>query len=261
MIIHNIGYHHDHDSDFIIERPDGSGDNLMLLLRTGCIFTINGEDITVPENTFFIYKKGSPQYYRCLPKSTFSNDWVHFDFEDNEEREFLALGLEYEKAITMDNLLFLSFCMKMAVYEEYSENINRKKSVYYYMFLIFNKVSEQLAPKEKFKSDKHYEMLSTIRNKIYAEPWVNRSIDYASHEVRMSRANFQLLYKKYFGVTFVQDLINSRIEHAKMLLLNTDLSAKEIATQCGYRSYAHFARQLKKYTNMTPLELRSNAKS
>ena len=34
MQFHKSGYYHQHDKDFRIERPDGSGDYLLLLVRT-----------------------------------------------------------------------------------------------------------------------------------------------------------------------------------------------------------------------------------
>ncbi len=40
MIIHNVGYHHKHDSDFKIERPSGTGDFLFLLVVPGAIFAV-----------------------------------------------------------------------------------------------------------------------------------------------------------------------------------------------------------------------------
>ena len=41
MQINNIGYHHFHDADFKIERPNGSGDYLLLLLD--CLSYIVGK--------------------------------------------------------------------------------------------------------------------------------------------------------------------------------------------------------------------------
>lgn len=61
MIINNVGYNHCHDADFYIDRPNGSGDYLLLLLKTDSIFTLNGKDVKVNKNTFFIYKKDTPQ--------------------------------------------------------------------------------------------------------------------------------------------------------------------------------------------------------
>ena len=56
MIINNAGYNHCHDVDFFISRPDGSGDYLMLILKTDTIISINYNEFTVPANSFFLYK-------------------------------------------------------------------------------------------------------------------------------------------------------------------------------------------------------------
>lgn len=261
MIIHNVGYNHNHDADFFIERPDGSGDNLLLLLKTPAIFNLNGTDTVIPENTFFLFRKGSPQFYRCLPQHTFSNDWIHFLFEDGEEEAFLSLGLAYETPIPLSSIFFQSFCIKCIANEVYSNTLHKKSSISHYMFLMFNKVSEQLSPVASPDSNNAYEMLSTIRNKIYASPNEPRTVYSAAHEVRMSKSNFQLLYKKYFHITFMQDLINSRVEYAKMLLLSTNLSSMDISKQCGYNYYAHFARQFKELTGTSPMEFRNQNKS
>ena len=99
MIINNAGYDHCHDADFYIDRPNGSGDNLLLLLKTDAVFTIDGQDVFAPSGTVFFYPKGRPQYYRCIKGKVFANDWIHFDFEsEDEEAEFLQLGIPAEKA-------------------------------------------------------------------------------------------------------------------------------------------------------------------
>lgn len=260
MIINNVGYNHCHDSDFRIERPDGSGDNLLLLLKTDTVFTLDGKDVLVPADSFFLYRKGSPQFYRCVPNQTFANDWIHFEFEEGEEEEFLSLGLHYDMPVKCSDIYMLSFFVKMIAYQHYSDNLHRNKSIIYYMFLLFNSVSEQLYTKVSARSENYYEMLSTIRSKIYAEPHIQRNIDYAAHEVRMGRTNFQRLYKRYFGTTFNRDLICSRIQHAKLLLLKTDLNIAEISRKCGYSSYSHFERQFRKETGMTPAGFRKSEK-
>lgn len=258
MIINNVGYNHEHDADFIIERPNGYGDNLLLLLKTASVFNINGEDVIVPENSLFIYRKGSPQYYRCLPQHTFSNDWIHFDFENNEEEWFLSYGIPYEKPIKIENPYFISFCIKSIAYETYSHNKNRSENIISYMSLIFSKAEESLYSEPQIIKDNKYEMLCTIRNKIYCRPYESRTAYSAAHEVRMSKSSFQHTYKKQFGTTFIQDMIESRISYAKMLLTSTNINIADVALQSGYNSYEHFVRQFKKYTGITPSEYRNN---
>ena len=256
MKIINVGYNHCHDSDFYIDRPEGSGDNLLILLKTDAVFNIDGKDIKIPENSFFMYKKGRPQRYRCVYQSVFANDWVHFEFEGDEEKEFFNLGLDYETPVLVEDINFLSFCIKMMASENYSDNMNRHQSICYYMFLIFCKVGEYAAKKAESRNDSYYEMLSTVRNKIYSRPYEHRTAESSAHEVRMSVSNFQHLYKKYFGVTLFQDIIQSRTEYACMLLKSTNLSAVEVAQKSGYNHYAHFVRQFKQTMGISPSEFR-----
>lgn len=256
MKIINVGYNHCHDSDFYIDRPEGSGDNLLILLKTDAVFNIDGKDIKIPENSFFMYKKGRPQRYRCVYQSVFANDWVHFEFEGDEEKEFFNLGLDYETPVLVEDINFLSFCIKMMASENYSDNVNRHQSIYHYMFLIFSKVGEYAVKKPESRNDSYYEMISTVRNKIYSRPYEHRTAESSAHEVRMSVSNFQHLYKKYFGVTLFQDIIRSRTEYACMLLKSTNLSAVEVAQKSGYNHYAHFVRQFKQTMGISPSEFR-----
>lgn len=256
MIINNVGYNHSHDADFFIERPNGSGDYLLLLMKTDSIFTLNGKDVRVPKDSIFIYRKGTPQYYRCLPQETFSNDWVHFLFENDEEEEFISRGIPYDTPIKVDSLYFSSFCVKSLAYETYSNNLYKNDNISKYMFLLFNKISEEFNKTSTAIPSTYYEILSTIRNKIYSRPYEIRTIENTAHEVRMSKSNFQHQYTKLFGVSFIQDLINSRMEYAKTLLLNTNLSIADISKQCGYKHYAHFTRQFKEMIGVTPLKFR-----
>ena len=147
MKIINVGYNHCDDSDFYIDRPEGSGDNLLILLKTDAVFNIDGKDIKIPENSFFMYKKGRPQRYRCVYQSVFANDWVHFEFEGDEEKEFFNLGLDYETPVLVEDMNFLSFCIKMMASENYSDNMNRHQSICHYIFLIFCKVGEYAVKK------------------------------------------------------------------------------------------------------------------
>ena len=256
MKIINAGFNHTHDSDFNIDRPDGSGDNLLILLRSGAVFNIDGRDIRVPENSLFVYPAGRPQRYRCMESSTFSNDWVHFIFENDEEKEFFGLGLEYEKPVPVDDINFLSFCVKKITTEFCSDNPNRDRTIYHSMFLIFSKAGEYRAKKSEENRENYYEILSTVRNRIYSRPYEPRTVAGTAHEVRMSASGFQHLYRKCFGVTLFQDIIKARVEYACMLLETTSLSAVEISQMSGYNHYAHFVRQFKEMTGMSPSEYR-----
>lgn len=255
MHINNIGYNHCHDADFKIQRPTGSGDYLMLLLRTSAVFDINDEDVITEPDSFILYRKGTPQFYRAFG-AQFSNDWFHFDIPD-EEMDFLEmLDIPFDRVIPIGDLNELSLIIKNMCYENYSSNIHKTDSVDLYLKLFFIKLSERIHSVEQGKSGSHYDRLSILRSQIYNMPYYDWNVENLSHQMTMSQSYFQHLYKEIFGISVMNDVILSRIEHAKYLLSTTDISVTQIAEMCGYKCELHFMRQFKSRMHMTPSEYR-----
>ena len=72
----------------------------------------------------------------------------------------------------------------------------------------------------------------------------------------MSRATLQRHFRAALGMPPMVYLRNLRLEHAAELLLNTELSLKEIADLSGFRQMPPFFRAFKKCYRVTPLEYR-----
>ena len=95
-------------------------------------------------------------------------------------------------------------------------------------------------------------------------------MDAASHEewpVRrlarvsgVSEAHFARSFKEAFGVPPHRYLLTRRIEQAKTLLRDTDLSITEIAFQTGWNSLGTFGRTFRDVTGESPGELRAREK-
>ncbi len=122
MKINNIGYNHKHDSDFFVQRPNGSGDNLLLLLKTPAVFVLNGEELRTEKNSFILFSEGTPQDYRS-DGGEFANDWFHFSFDDTEKALFEALEIPFNKVVRIGDLSSLSQLIKNMSYEKYSSNL------------------------------------------------------------------------------------------------------------------------------------------
>lgn len=63
-------------------------------------------------------------------------------------------------------------------------------------------------------------------------------------------------FKKKFGISPINYLINVRMEHAKKFLAETDLPIKIVASNCGYSDPAFFNSYFKKQYSLTPVEYR-----
>lgn len=72
------------------------------------------------------------------------------------------------------------------------------------------------------------------------------------------RNYYNLLLKKYKGKSFREYVQEIRIQRAKTLIRETDLSLREIALQTGYENTGFFYRLFEKITGMTPMEYRKN---
>lgn len=260
MHINNIGYNHSHDADFVITRPNGSGDYLLLLLKTDAIFKFGDKEITTSPDSFILFKQGTPQLYRSAG-GVFSNDWFHFSIDKEDEKFFDSLDIPMDRVVEIGTLHTLSLLIKNMCYEHYSTNLFKTDSEELYMKLFFLKLSEIIHRISDSNVTSYYDKLTLLRTKIYSMPFNDWNVDWLSHELTISKSYLQHLYKEYFGVSVMNDVINSRIEHAKYLLASTDVSVKDIAQMCGYKNDIHFMRQFKDKTGMTPSRYRENSGS
>ena len=75
-----------------------------------------------------------------------------------------------------------------------------------------------------------------------------------SNEVSLNYAYFSTMFSKYTGKTFSEYLRNTRMEKAKELLRQPDISIVEVAAQVGYENYKSFYRAFKDAVGTTPVE-------
>lgn len=115
-----------------------------------------------------------------------------------------------------------------------------------------NNVLEQY----RHRTDKHYNDLVELRNRVYSSPMACDSVDVFCDEQGISKGHFYKIYAKYFGDTYQHEVIASRIAMAKQLLLTTTMQVKDIATECGYDDESYFSRQFKNETGTSPNQYR-----
>ena len=65
------------------------------------------------------------------------------------------------------------------------------------------------------------------------------------------------VFVREFGMSYINKLIEVRLQQAKFLLTHTDKEAQEICHDCGFQSYGYFSARFRKNTGMTPLEYRA----
>lgn len=252
MKINRIGLNYTHGIHFAINRPAGSGDYLLLIVKTPAVFTLQGKETAVDKNTAILYNKGTPQIY-CADRCSYTNDFIHFDSEG--ERELRNLPLD--TLFTLPSIKQVGKILKDIYLEFISNNANREESMELLMRLLFVKISELVAykPQSTVLYD-YYDEFLNLRSMIYRHPEKKWTVERLSGQVNLSPSYFQKLYKNTFGVTCIADVIACKMEYAKASLAGTGGTIREISALCGYDNEEHFMRQFKREVGVTPTEYR-----
>ncbi|WP_127585527.1 helix-turn-helix domain-containing protein [Paenibacillus koleovorans] len=82
------------------------------------------------------------------------------------------------------------------------------------------------------------------------------SLDLMADKVKISPTYLSSYFKEKMGLNFKEYLNDIRMEHAKRLLLESNLKVQDVAEQVGYRSLTPFTRMFKLATGMSPNEYR-----
>ena len=83
------------------------------------------------------------------------------------------------------------------------------------------------------------------------------SLDDVSSQVNISPYYFSKIFKEETGENFIEYLTRVRIDKAKELLVDANVSVKEAGIQSGYSDPNYFSRIFKKQMDMTPSEYKA----
>ena len=93
----------------------------------------------------------------------------------------------------------------------------------------------------------------TLLHRRPAEAW---NIELLAREVGMSRSLFSARFRNLAGKTPMRYLAEWRMQEARDMLMNTDLSIGSIADACGYQSEVAFRKAFRVITGETPGSVR-----
>ena len=263
MEIHSIGYHHAHDSSFVIDRPDGCGQSwLFLLFHTPARVSVGGKLIEVPGNSCLIYSDGAPQFYAAAGEH-YMDDWFHFTVEPMDRLLFRELDIPLNVPVPLSDAEECSVLIRNMTYEQTNSKLYHVDIVELYMKILFIQISRQVhAPRIKVsqKGSGKHDQLVALRWRIFQQIESVGTVSELADELSMSVSSLQHSYKALFGENITHDIVQSRIEKAKILLQTTALPLRQIAEQSGYHNEFHLMRQFKERTGMTPSEYRTSSK-
>ncbi|MEI8138964.1 MAG: AraC family transcriptional regulator [bacterium] len=88
----------------------------------------------------------------------------------------------------------------------------------------------------------------------YRDPGL--SLEQISREAGYSRHHFSRMFRREVGISPHAHLQQFRLQRALNQITTTELPIKQIALESGYRDYAYFCKEFKRWTHKTPLTAR-----
>lgn len=247
----NIGLDIRHIGDFKIDRPNGSGDYLLVVFKTNARLVIGDKEITVPPDSAVIFEKGERQLYGTIC-GNYVNHFLHFDVDDAD----VLYDIELNRLLVPENIREIETHLRMLSREMLS--LSDKKDAYIDMLIkmLLMKLSEEKNAEPVMLNSVHGSAFLSLRAQIYSNAGQFCSVSQLAKCANISLSHFKALYKKLFGISCYEDLLSAKIKLAQFYLSSTDLTVKEIALLCGYETDTCFMRRFKGRTHMTPREYR-----
>ncbi len=249
--IHMIGYDAVHPSDFVYDMPAAHGHYLLILTHTPLRFYDGYEERIYLAHHAALFSPDSPIHYGAC-EATYSNDWMIFDSDEPYVAQFPLQNRPFPVPDA-------DYCHNLFQLLTWEHMQSSHETVSAQLFaLLFQKLGAGL----DLPSDADYRLeLTALRRQIMSHPGRNWSVSEMAAQLHISVGYLHLLYKRQFGVSCIDDVIESRVRQAKDYLSHTQLRIQEIAALCGYNSAEHFSRQFRRQCGMSPGQYRRAASS
>ncbi|MBQ4137415.1 MAG: helix-turn-helix transcriptional regulator [Clostridia bacterium] len=203
-----------------------------------------GQILIIPPYT--VYKHGP----RADAKSGFVDDWMYFESDtakDILDELDVPLGVAFD---VIDNHLIRQYISRLVIDKTICDigYMQQAISLFYEMLV---KIARQKNYSSNGYNNQRIE-LDKIRQEMLSDYGSTHTLDELAAKVGYSSGHFAALYRKYYGISPIDDLISYRIQIAKFELKRRENSVTEISKKCGFASIHHFSRFFKKYVGVSP---------
>jgi AraC-like DNA-binding protein len=238
-----------HNADFVFDIPQGHEHWLLLFIKTSAKFEVDGIIHVYPANSAILYKPRQKILYEAN-ENTYVNNWIRFSADD----DFIKTPhLPHGRPFSITDPITIHKVFELIQLENIFDNEYKDITIENLMRILFTKLIESY--NQRISSPLH-NALNALKRDIHRHPNKNWSLQMISDQLNISVGYLELVYKEAFGLSCIEDVINSRIHLAKRLLIYNHYSVAEISEKCGYNSIEHFYRQFKQITFTTPSQFR-----
>ena len=255
FLITTGGFGTRHTAPFLMSRPAGLPEYVILLMKSKAVFTACGQTFPVTPVSALLITPDTPYQYSAT-EGDYMDDWLHFTCTDADMDEYRAIPPN--RPVRLFNPSGFSLYIRQLLWENnYAPKTCRRQNADMLLRIFLNNLSHLCSREDlPFSYSPWHAKLQNLRLSMQAQPYLNYRPGELAASMGISLSYFQHLYTDLFGISFQADLISLRLDYARDLIHNTTRSMAQIADLCGYMNEVHFYRQFKKQFGMTPAQYR-----
>lgn len=219
----------------------------------GYIETVDGTT-AVSAGTLCIIKKGTGVTCYSEPADPYEKIWLNLDGDmlAKATEMFIPTDVYTSRANVYDTFLEMQSRLSRAAEDDQAD-------VYADVMALVLKVLTQATKSIYFPSDAGKNALDEkIRSYIDSNVYTDVSLDDISEKFGITKMHIIRVFKKKYGTTPGQYLIDRRISIAQSLLTSTVMPIKEIAALLRYSNTQHFSSSFKSAVGCTPGKYRQS---
>lgn len=213
--------------------------------------SVNGETITAKPHACMLYAPNTPQYFAAT--TTLVYDELHFVTSGTPLSDITRANAVYYPP----EHLRVSGLVKEIGEELITESPYRTE-------IMSLKVEELLillsraanSEGESTVNHKLRQKLTDVRTFVFSHLNEEWTVEKMAARIDMSASHFHSVYRKLFGKTPTDDLIDARVYAAQLALTFSDEPLTAIAARLGYHSLSHFVRQYSAVQGCSPAKYR-----
>lgn len=245
--IYICGFDSPHPPGFIYQEEKGHDYYLLVMTKTPARFWQGSEFSDHPAYQAVLYTPDSEIRYGAADQD-YMDDWLFFTSDDSSVTQFPITG----KPFPVSSPEYCHSLFQLLTWER--AQTNYETVISHLMRVLFDRLwSDTRSAEAEYSRE-----LSALRRAVMQRPQDPWTVDGMAERLHISTGYLQMLYKKQFGVSCMEDVIASRLRMAKDYLAHTSLRIQEVSRLCGYNSTEHFSRQFRRFCQMTPGEYRQS---
>lgn len=255
LAINNCACEKWYDIDSGSFRPNGRVDYHILYVAEGrCYITLDDKEEIVNSGSVIVYLPYQKQQYQFYKKDKSISYYIHFSGNVCEQLmkdlELTDKNIYYiGKSMTLEKL-FDYLVEEFQLKQKYSKY--RLQGLLLEILTLIAKKNSSIINGGPITNEKFNEICREM-HKNYSK---NISIKEYANMCNLSESRFSHVFTNIIGTSPKQYLLICKIDAAKELLIDSDLSILQISENIGFADQNYFSRIFKKYTGLSPSEYR-----